>query len=182
MDRTHQPVADDATLEPSKSQRKREMHALQDVGEQLVELSAERLAKMNLPDPLREAVREAQRITKHGGRRRQMQYIGRLMRGIDAEPIREALAAIEGRSALETARQHRLERLRLRLLEDEAVLSEIARAHPGADLQHLRQLRRNTLKEREQARPPRSFRELFRVLRELDAGGSQATQDEKAEA
>ncbi|MBS1171219.1 MAG: hypothetical protein H6R12_49 [Proteobacteria bacterium] len=100
MDRSRPPAVPDTTLEPSKSQRKREMHALQDMGEQLVELSAERLAQMALPDELRDAVREAQRITKHGGRRRQMQFIGRLMRSIDVEPIREALAAIEGRSAV----------------------------------------------------------------------------------
>ena len=174
MDRSPPPAVPDASLEPSKSQRKREMHALQDMGEQLVELSAERLAQMALPDELRDAVREAQRITKHGGRRRQMQYIGRLMRSIDAEPIREALAAIEGRSAVETARQHRLERLRLRLLEDETVLTEIARTHPHADLQHLRQLRRNALKEQEQTKPPRAFRELFRALRDLDAQEPQA--------
>ncbi|HRQ36091.1 MAG TPA: DUF615 domain-containing protein, partial [Chiayiivirga sp.] len=73
-----------------------------------------------------------------------------------------------GVSRAETARQHRLERLRSDLLEDEKILGNIARDWPGADLQHLRVLRRNALKEREQGKPPRAYRELFRVLRDLD--------------
>lgn len=153
---------------PSKSQIKREMEALQDMGEELVELGRDQLKKIDLPDDLREAVRDWQRFTKHEARRRQMQYIGRLMRDIDPEPIRAALDEIKGISAAATARQHALERLRTRLLEDEAVIGEIARDYPGTDLQHLRQLRRNALKEQEQQKPPRAFRELFRVLRELD--------------
>lgn len=153
---------------PSKSQIKREMDALQDLGAELVELSRDRLSKIDLPENLREAVRDWQRFTKHEARRRQMQYIGRLMRDIDPAPIRAALDEIKGISAAATARQHALERLRTRLLEDEAVIGEIARDYPGADLQHLRQLRRNALKEQEQQKPPRAFRELFRVLRELE--------------
>ena len=153
---------------PSKSQKKRDMHELQDLGSALVELSAERLARIDMPDALRGAVREAQRISKHEARRRQMQYIGRLMRDVDAAPIRAALDALNGVSAAENARLHRLERLRERLLEDEAVLAEIAAGFPGADLQRLRALRRNVLKEREQEKPLRSFRELFRALRELE--------------
>ena len=158
---------DDAPDRPSKSQRKRDMHALQEMGAALVEVSAERLARIDMPDALREALREAQRLTRHEARRRQMQYIGRLMRDIDPAPIREALDAINGASAIETARQHRLEKLRERLLEDESVLTEIGAAHPGADLTRLKQLRRSALHEREAGRPPRSFRELFRLLREI---------------
>ena len=153
---------------PSKSQVKRDMTALQDLGAQLVALSGERLAKIDMPEALREAVREAQRISKHEARRRQLQYIGKLMRSADPAPIRAALDEINGVSAIANARQHRLERLRTRLLEDEGVLGDIATAHPGADLQHLRQLRRNALKEQEQGKPPRAYRELFRVLRELE--------------
>ncbi len=159
-----EPAAPEA---PSKSQRKRDMHALQDLGERLVELSAERLERIAMPDELREAVSEARRITKHEARRRQMQYIGRLMREADPEPIRDALDALAGNSAAETARMHRVERLRQQLLEDETVLSNIALDHPGADLQHLRQLRRNALKEQEQGKPPKAFRELFRALKAL---------------
>ncbi len=157
------------TLEkPSKSAIKRAMTELQDLGEQLVALSAEQLKKIELPEDLREAVRDAQRFTQHEARRRQLQYIGRLMRNLDAEPIRAALDDIRGVSAAANARQHALERLRARFLADEKVIGEIAATHPDADLQKLRQLRRNALKEQELGKPPRAFRELFRVLRELD--------------
>lgn len=157
------------TLEkPSKSAIKRAMTELQDLGEQLVALSAEQLKKIELPEDLRDAVRDAQRFTQHEARRRQLQYIGRLMRNLDAEPIRAALDDIRGVSAVANARQHALERLRARFLADEKVIGEIAATHPDADLQKLRQLRRNALKEQELGKPPRAFRELFRVLRELD--------------
>lgn len=92
------------------------------------------------------------------------------MRNVDPEPIRAALDAFKGVSAVETARMHRLEQLRARLIEDEKTLHGIAEAHPGADLQHLRVLRRNAIKEKEANKPPRAFRELFRVLRELESG------------
>ncbi len=157
-----------AEARPSKSQRKRDMHALQEMGAALVELSPERLARIDMPDGLRDALREAQRLTRHEARRRQMQYIGRLMRDVDPAPIRAALDALNGVSAIEAARQHRLERLRERLLEDEAVLTEIGAAHPGADLTRLRQLRRGALSEREAGKPPKNYRELFRALRELE--------------
>ncbi|MBX3668180.1 MAG: DUF615 domain-containing protein [Rhodocyclaceae bacterium] len=146
------------------------MHELQDIGSQLVDLSTERLDKLPLPDALREAVRMAQQITKHEARRRQLQYIGRLMRDLDAEPIRAALAELNGTSRAEAARVHALEHMRERLLEDEAALTDIANTYPGADTQRLRQLRRNALKEREQGRPPHAFRELFRALRALQDG------------
>lgn len=155
---------------PSKSSLKREMHALQDLGEQLVALSSDRLAKVPMPEELFAAVKDAQRITKHGARRRQLQYIGKLMRHIDPAPIQAQLDAFNGVSKAEVARQHRLERLRNELLDDDKVLGRIAETWPGADLQHLRTLRRNALKEREQSKPPRAFREIFRVLRDLDAG------------
>lgn len=153
---------------PSKSRLKREMDALQSLGEQLVALKPDRLAKIDMPEKLLEAVREAQRfVNKHEAKRRQLQYIGRLMRDVDPAPIQAVLDEVNGVSAAANARQHALERLRARLLEDEAVLGEIATAHPGADLQHLRQLRRNALKEAAANKPPRAFRELFRVLRAL---------------
>lgn len=161
-------LPDDLSAKPSKSQIKRDMEALQALGAELVALSAERLAKIDLPEALREAVRDAQRFTKHEARRRQLQYIGRLMRDIDPAPIRAVLDEIHGVSAAATARQHALESLRARLLADEAVLGEIGRRHPTADFQQLRQLRRNALKEQAEGRPPRAFRELFRVLRTLE--------------
>jgi ribosome-associated protein len=155
---------------PSKSQRKRESAALQDLGAELVALSKERLKKIDMPENLRDAILDAQRFTKHEARRRQMQFIGKLMRDVDAAPLQQAIDEIKGVSDAANIRLQRLERLRLQLLENENVLGEIAQEHPGADLQRLRQLRRNALKEAEQKRPPRAFRELFRELRELEGG------------
>src|SRR3989338_10210580 len=132
---------------PSKSQLKREMTALQDLGEELVALSRERLAKIDMPERLRDALLDAQRFTKHEARRRQMQYIGKIMRDVDAAPLRAAMDEIKVVSEAANIRQHRLERLRTRLMEDEAVFSEVARDYPVADMQRLRQLRRNALKE-----------------------------------
>ena len=143
------------------------MHDLQALGAELVALSADQLKKIALPDDLRDAVRDCQRFTQHGAHRRQLQYIGKLMRQIDADPIRAALDEIKGVSAVAVAHMHALERLRTRFLEDEKVIGEIAADHPGADLQHLRQLRRNALKEQELGKPPRAFRELFQVLKGL---------------
>ncbi|GAA5177656.1 ribosome biogenesis factor YjgA [Niveibacterium umoris] len=171
MPRTPQHQNDDDSEEydgPSKSQRKRDMHALQAIGEELVALSPQRLAKVPLPERLHDAVLEYARVGKHEAKRRQLQYIGKLMRDVDPAPIREALDAFAGVSRAEIARQHKLERFRERLLEDEAVLGEIASAYPAVDLQHLRNLRRNALKEREAAKPPRSYREIFRILRDLE--------------
>jgi ribosome-associated protein len=170
---------------PSKSQIKRDMDALQALGARLVELGAERLAKVDMPDDLRDAVKEAQRISAHGGRRRQLQYIGRLMRNVDPAPIQAALDEFDGISAVAKARQHALERLRERFLEDESVLSEIASRTPGgipsghgtADFQQLRQLRRNALKERAEGKPPRAYRELFRVLRDLQTPKDEQVDD-----
>lgn len=152
---------------PSKSAVKRAMSDLQALGEALVALSVDQIKKIDMPDDLREAVRAAQRITQHEAHRRQLQYIGKLMRGVDPAPIQAALDEINGVSAAAVARMHALERLRTRFLEDEKVIGEIAAAHQQADLQQLRQLRRNALKERELGKPPRAFRELFRVLKEI---------------
>jgi len=163
------PSTDD--LEPlSKTRKKQQMEALQDLGEELAGLPADSVKRLDIPEHLRDALLEAQRITSHGARRRQLQYVGKLMRDIDPEPIRAALAALRGESAAEVARMHRLERLRTRLLDDEKTLAEIATAYPGADLQHLRALRRSALKEQEAQKPPRSFRALFQTLKALDAG------------
>ncbi len=158
---------------PSKSQRKRESTALQDLGAELVAMSPERLRRVPMPDNLREAIADARRFTQHGAHRRQMQLVGKLMRGVDPAPLQAAVDEAKGLSAAANARQHRLEKLRERLLADDGVFAEVAAAHPGADLQHLRQLRRNALKETEQGRPPRAYRELFRALRELEEPGTE---------
>lgn len=161
------------TGRPSKTKQKEAMHELRDLGAELVELSVGQLKRINLPENIFDAVRECQKITAHGARRRQIQYLGKLMRSVDDEPIRAGLALLRGESSAETARLHRLERLRIKLLEDESTLSDIAALWPAVDLQHLRQLRRNALKEQEQNKPPKNFRAIFQVLQELDKEASQ---------
>ncbi|HET7764631.1 MAG TPA: ribosome biogenesis factor YjgA [Burkholderiales bacterium] len=158
---------------PSKTQRKREMHELQALGARLVELNSEQLAAIGLPEDLRDAIEFARRTTKHEARRRQMQYIGKLMRSVDPVPIREKLKVWDGVSAEHTARQHRVERWRDRLLEDDSALEELRRSHPALDARHLRALARKAREERAAGAPPRAYRELFRALREIVAGAAE---------
>jgi ribosome-associated protein len=166
------------TGRPSKTKQKEAMHELRDLGAELVELSVGQLKRIKLPENIYDAVRDCQKITAHGARRRQVAYLGKLMRGVDDEPIRAGLAMLRGESSAETARLHRLERFRTRLLEDEAVLAEIAALWPTVDLQHLRTLRRNALKEQENNKPPKNFRAIFQVLQELDKQGTPASDEE----
>jgi ribosome-associated protein len=161
-------MQDEAAPPVSKTKRKKEMHDLQALGAELVELSDAVLAAVRIPDDLRAAVLEARRITAHEGRRRQMQYIGRLMRDVDPAPLREQLDALSGQSAAETARHKRLEALREKLLADDTALTDYVTAHAGADLQELRTLIRNARREQKDGKPPRAFRELFRRLKALD--------------
>ncbi|HLS84671.1 MAG TPA: ribosome biogenesis factor YjgA [Burkholderiales bacterium] len=149
----------------SKTRRKQEMHALQKLGAELVSLPEGQLEAIDLPEDLQAAVQEARRITSREARRRQLQYIGRLMREVDAGPIRSRLAAVRGESAEAAAQHRRLEALRERLLEDEAALTDYANAHPAADLQALRALLRNARRELKEGKPPRAFREVFRFLK-----------------
>ena len=169
------------TGRPSKTKQKEVMHELRDLGAELVELSVGQLKRINVPENIFDAVRDCQKITAHGARRRQIQYLGKLMRSVDDEPIRAGLALLRGESSAETARLHRLERLRVRLLEDEAVLTEIAAQWPGVDLQHLRTLRRNALKEKENNKPPKNFRAIFQILQELDQKGAPAAEEDTDE-
>jgi ribosome-associated protein len=152
----------------SKTRRKRDMHELQSLGAALVELPESQLEDLELESDLVEAVMEAKRIKSHEARRRQLQYIGRLMRAVDPEPIRAALAAAEGQSAQAAAAHRRLEAWRERLLSDDEALTSFALEHPGADLQTLRALIRNARKEQKEGRAPRAFRELFRALKAIE--------------
>jgi len=154
--------------EKSKSQRKREMHALQALGQQLVELPKDQFAKITLEEGLYDAIMEARRIRQHGARKRQLQYIGKLMRGLDAEPIQEQLDTLLGQSKRAAQTLHHLEHWRDRLLaEGDAALTDLLNEHPRADRQYLRQLQRNAQKEMHGNKPPRSARALFQYLREL---------------
>jgi ribosome-associated protein len=151
----------------SKTKRKQEMLELQALGVALVGLPESQLDFLD--GELRNAVLEAKRISSHEARRRQMQYIGRLMRDIDPAPIRARLDRITGSSTQANARHKRLEALRARLLADDEALTEFAASHPSADLQSLRALIRNSRREREEGRPPRAYRELFRLLQSIEA-------------
>lgn len=151
----------------SKTQRKAAMHELQAMGEELIELSNAKLAQLNLPEVLLDAVKQAQRITSNSATARQKQYIGRLMREIDTAPIVDQLSRWKGTHTEENAHFHQLEKLRARLLEDDSALSGYLAEHPEADSQQIRTLIRNARKEAAAGKPPKSSRELFRVLREL---------------
>jgi ribosome-associated protein len=154
-------------IQPSRTRRKLDDQALQDLGQALVAVSEDKLAGLDLPQRLRDAIMHARGISKFGALRRQMQYIGRLMREEgDADVIRERLDAWRGVSVEETARLHLLERWRLKLLKDDKALEELIAEYPGADIQQLRTLIRNTKRETEANKPPKSFRELFQVLRD----------------
>jgi ribosome-associated protein len=152
---------------PSKTQRKRFMLELQELGQKLVELPATKLDQLDLPEKLHEAILEARRITAHGGERRQLQYIGRLMRDVDPTPIQSQLQRWNAGHAEETALLHRLENWRQRLIEDDAALQHLLEQHPQLDIQQLRTLIRNARKEAQMGKPPRSSRALFRLLREV---------------
>lgn len=148
------------------------MIELQSLGAALVGLPEGQLDQMQLESALRQAVLDARRITSHEAKRRQLQYIGRLMRDLDAEPIRAQLAAIDGRSAQAAAAHRRLEAWRERLLADDAALTHFATEHPRADLQEIRSLIRSARKEQQEGKPPRAYRELFRVLKTIETAGS----------
>ncbi|MGH8765625.1 MAG: ribosome biogenesis factor YjgA [Burkholderiales bacterium] len=149
----------------SRSQKKRRVEELQKLGAALVALAPAQLDALTLPAELMAAVREAQRITSHGAKRRQLQFIGKLMRRVDAEPVRDALAQTAGLSTAARVQQKRLEQWRERLIGDDGALTEFASAHAGADLQALRALIRNARKEIAEHKPPRAQRELFRMIR-----------------
>ena len=155
----------------SRTQKKHAVEELQKLGAALVDLPPAQLAALALPAALLAAVLEAQRITSNGAKRRQLQYIGKIMRKVDPEPVRAALARIAGQSAAARAQQMRLENWRERLIGDDEALTAFAAAHPGADLQALRTLIRNARKEITESKPPRAQRELFRVIREFNEPG-----------
>lgn len=152
----------------SKSEIKRQMTALQKLGEKLLELSTKQLAMVPMSEKLAEAIETAKRINHHEGKRRQMQYIGKLMRTEDGEAIGAVVQQFEdGQKSLARAFQ-RLEVWRDRLIaEGEAAMGEFAESYPEIDRQHLRHLIRNAQKEASENKPPASARKLFKYLREV---------------
>ena len=134
---------------PSKSERKRQMHALQALGEQLVALSGEQLARLDLPDDLREAVEFAHRVTGREARRRHLQYLGKLMRSADGDSIRTSLERVTGESRSAVSLMHKAEMWRNRLLDDDQALTAFVTDHPDAEVQWLRNAIRAARRERD---------------------------------
>ncbi len=157
---------DDEIIYVSKSEMKRDMAALQELGEKLIPLDKKLLATLNLPDKLFDALLEAKRLTAHGAISRQKQFIGKLMRGVDPAPIQELLNKIAGVSDRHSAWLHKLERLRESLMSDPKAIESFVAEHDQVDVQRLRQLIRNAQKEREQNKPPKNYRELFQLMKE----------------
>lgn len=158
---------DDIELPLSKTKIKQQMHDLQDLGKELTLLGNDKLAELDLPENLLEAIKEYKRINKFGAQKRQLQYIGRLMRDVDPAPITAKLSAWAGTSRQHTAWLHQVENWRDRLLESPEALTELMAQYPTADAQHLRTLIRNAQKEKEGGKPPKSYREIFQVLRDI---------------
>lgn len=171
---------DDSQLDdepPSKSARKRAHKALQDLGDELMKLSASQLERIPLRDDLRELIAAGRELRK-GARSRQVRHLGNRLAQVDDTPIRSALESLRGPTALDSARLHRAERWRERLLEpgDEAMHDLIAQ-FPAVDRQQLRALVRAARDERARQMPPRRFRELLRFVRALDEAADQATHE-----
>ena len=148
----------------SKTRRKRQMTELQDVGAALVRLSPEQLARLDLPEALREAILECKRFRKHEAIRRQMQYIGRLMRDVDAAPIVEQLQAIEAPSRKQTALLHLAEKWREEMMHNAEAIERFAREFPHANVPRLRALTAAAAEEKRAGRAPKHFRELFHLV------------------
>jgi ribosome-associated protein len=159
---------DDSVEQKSKSQVKREMLALQALGEQLVGLSPNQIREVEMPQDLREAVLFAKTLKKREALRRQMQYIGTLMRDADPEPIRKAVTRISRDQWQDIQLFRELEEWRKELIDgNDELLGDIGNRFPAADLKRLRRLALNARKEREGNKPPQIARALFRYLREL---------------
>ncbi|MBC3930053.1 MAG: ribosome biogenesis factor YjgA [Undibacterium curvum] len=172
---------------PSKSQLKREMTALQKLGEELVEQPRDRVKRVPMPEDVRDAILECQQIKNHEGRRRQMQYVGKKMRTLDEEEvalIQKTIDSWKGASKSETAAMHALERRRDKLLADDNALTELLAEHPELDVQQLRTLIRNARKEQAENKAPKAYREIFQILKQISkkpAGAQDETDEEDAE-
>lgn len=158
---------DDTDARPSKSALKRQSHDLQTLGLEVAGLSDARLAATPMPDALRDAILEYRRTKSHEGRRRQLQYVGKLMRSADEAQLREAVAAARLGSARETLALHEAERWRAELIADDEALTRWMQQHPDTDTQQLRSLVRAARRDAvaPEARQPKSHRELFQFVK-----------------
>lgn len=166
----------------SKTQMKKQMDSLQDLGMQLTRLSTDTLKKIGLPEDLYEAVLAYKKITSNSATKRQAQYIGRLMRDTDPEPIERYLAKLRGDNAAHNAFLQRVEQARDRLIAGDDALTAFIAEYPHADAGKLRTLIRNTRKEQELGKPPKNFRALFQEIKAVMDGGAAASENTAAGA
>jgi len=155
---------------PSKSELKRQSNELQKLGEQLIDAPRDRVKRVEMPEDVKEAILTCQTITNHEGRRRQLQFVGKKMRTLDEEEVAVIQRAIEswkGASKAETAALHALERRRDKLLADDNALTPLLEEHPELDVQQLRTLIRNARKEQAENKPPKAYREIFQILKDV---------------
>jgi ribosome-associated protein len=155
---------------PSKSEAKRQSNELQKLGEQLVEAPRDRVKRVEMPEDVKEAILTCQSITNHEGRRRALQFVGKKMRTLDeneVEVIKRTIEGWKGASKAETAALHALERRREKLLADDKALTQLLEENPELDVQHLRTLIRNARKEQAENKPPKAYREIFQILKDL---------------
>ena len=165
---------------PSKSELKRQMSELQKLGQELVDQPRDRVKRVPMPDDVRDAILTCQNIKDHEGRRRQLQFVGKMMRTLEpaeVEAIRRTIEGWRGASKAETATLHAIERKREKLLADDKALTALMEEHPELDVQQLRTLIRNARKEVAENKPPKAYREIFQVLKGLAAPGA-ATEEE----
>ncbi|WP_238947611.1 ribosome biogenesis factor YjgA [Caldimonas brevitalea] len=159
---------DNGEQTPSKTQRKKASHELQSLGEALAEMPDDRLERLEISESLRDAVLQYKRTRSHEGRRRQMQYIGKLMRQAEVEPIREAIAALQLGHAKDTLALHRAEQWRTELIADDDAVTRWTAEHPDCDVQQLRSLIRAARKDAAaipEQRSGRAYRELFQFIK-----------------
>jgi ribosome-associated protein len=162
------PVDEPVLERPSKTQLKQQMHELQELGQALSELPADRLHGLQLPERLLDAITEFKRTRSHEGRRRQLQYVGKLMRGVDAEPLRAAVDAFALGSAVDSLKLHEAERWRVELVRDDEAITRWAQAFPQSDVQRLRALVRAARRDEAATsgqRHGRGWRELFQFVK-----------------
>lgn len=159
----------ESSEEISKSQRRRDALELKSLARDLIAMSPSRFARIPLDETVRAAVEEARRIRSNVARKRQLQFVAKLLRRGDAEPIMQALEELEHAARQVTARQHRAEAWRDRLIESgDPALGDLLRQRTGADAQAIRQHIRQARKEAGRGQPPAAARALFRLLREMD--------------
>jgi len=157
----------DNELPPSKSQLKRDAQAMTKLGEQLVSLEEKQLRQFSLPENIFDAVIAARKIRQHGARKRQLMFLGKLLRQIDTSEINIHLESLRSQSKEEALAFQRLEQWRDKLLADDQALTALSNDYPAVDHQHIRQLIRTARKEQQQNKPPASTRALFRYLRSI---------------